>query len=120
MGQAKRRKERLSDAYGTPEGSSALQFRYMREDELKDVPASMKGDRFANLICTLEGVEFPIAARCVIDALGNFSTYIHGGSGSLSLPGKPFQGNRKNSDHRAINQFILDTTDFIFASHANA
>jgi hypothetical protein len=119
MGQARRRKERLGDAYGTPGASSALQFRYMREDELKNLPDKMKGDEFVHLMCTLEGVEFPVAARCVIDAWGNFNTYIRGGNESLLLPGKPFQGSRRYSDHRAINQFILDNTSVIVARHAH-
>lgn len=122
MGQAKRRKQQLGEAYGTPEGGNAEQrrdalcFRRMSEEEVTGVPPHLKGDGFAHVVCSIGGKSFSVAVKCVIDKWGKFNSYVYGGAGGLSIPGRPFQGTRKNADHRALNRFILDTTDVIFTN----
>ena len=114
MGQAKRRKEQLGDAYGTPKtsGAHSMQFRYMEEDELKSVPDHLKGVRFVNVVCSIAEKEFPVAARCVFDDRSNFNTIVYGiRSGANS--GRRFALSLAKTDHRALNAFILSTTDVI-------
>jgi hypothetical protein len=117
MGQAKRRKAALGHAYGTPEGSNrqeepALSFRYMTEQEIVDEDFRLPpAHPYLFLVGSIKGFEFTMAVRPVIDAWGQFNSYLYGNHAIDKIPGLPFQGKRKTKDCRDLNKFLLDTAD---------
>jgi hypothetical protein len=114
MGQARRRKEALGNAYGAPEGSNrqeepVLSFRYMTSQEHEQCEPYIN-EPWQFLIGSIDGFEFPLAAKMVIDAHGNFNSYVRVQSSAKvdKIPGKPLQGARKTMDHRELNKFLLN------------
>jgi hypothetical protein len=114
MGEARRRKKALGFAYGTPECSNkhedlVLSFRYMTRQEHEKCEPSI-GEPWQFLIGSIDGVEFPLAAKMVIDAHGNFNSYVRVQSSTKidQIPGKPLQGARKTKDHRELNKFLYN------------
>jgi len=125
MGEAKRRKAVLGDVYGTPEGSNGkaeveLGFRYMTTEEVDSADFRLPPDySYSFLVCSFCGFEFPVAVRCVRDAVGQFNSYVYGKIDLRQIPGLPFQGTRKNRDHRSLNRFLLETSDVILVRESD-
>jgi hypothetical protein len=125
MGEARRRKKALGFTYGTPAGSNrqeepVLSFRYMTEQEIVDADFRLPPEHsFLFLVGSINGFEFPIAAKAVIDAWGKFNSYAYGKHGVDKIPGLPFRGKRKIKDGRDLNKFLLETADVCIVNEAD-
>ena len=117
MGQAKQRKQKLGDLYGTKQGSNAkpvISFRWMTSQEINDTGIRLGDERLHYLAAEQADNLAWLILRPVMDSAGQFNsqvTILHQSGSSRSWLQSDW-----SHHHRELNRFVFESFDFVISN----
>jgi len=120
MGQAKQRKQKLGDLYGTKQGSNSkplISFRWMTDQEIdgeiNGFRIRLPDDRLHYLAAEQADKLAWLIVLPVIDAAGQFNSRVT----ILYQPGSPRSWLQSDwsRHHRELNRFVFESFDFVIS-----